>query len=182
MKRKKIGEIIFKYTSKLLKYFFILLLVLLIIYSLAYNINSLIWQKDYLKMGNVGILTIQDESMIPAIKKSQVMISYKVDIMDFKEKDIIAYEINGVLKIQRISDIKDENGKRTIITKGDNNAYSNIEEITKENTVGKVIVNIPIMGWFAKIVQNNYVCLFILVAIICSVVFKVKDKKKGKHS
>ena len=158
------SKIIKKIAVHILKYFFILIVILFVLYSLIFNFNKLFFSNEYIKFGSIEILTETDDlSMRPEIRESDLLIVINSNNIQLEKDNIIAYENSGKLFIQRICNIENDNGKTFYITKGDNNLNNNIEKITNNQIIGKLYFKIPILGFIAKIFQNQYVCLFIII-------------------
>ena len=177
LKKKKIGEIIFNVISKLIKYLLIIIGILLILYSLIYNLINIISGEKYIQLGNIGIVTVDDDSsMKPEIKSSQLLITYKNNP---NQNDIITYSANGEIKIQRVYRKYNDNGEEYIVTKGDNNLNVNINEIANDDVIGIVVAKIPIIGFLAKIMQIKFVALLIIIAILFQIIYVIKNRKNN---
>lgn len=177
LKKKKIGEIIFNVISKLIKYLLIIIGILLILYSLIYNLINIISGEKYIQLGNIGIVTVDDDSsMKPEIKSSQLLITYKNNP---NQNDIITYSANGEIKIQRVYRKYNDNGEEYIVTKGDNNLNVNIEEITNDDVIGIVVAKIPIVGFLAQIMQIKFVALLIIIAMLFQIIYVIKNRKNN---
>lgn len=177
LKKKKIGEIIFNVISKLIKYLLIIIGILLILYSLIYNIINIISGEKYIQLGNIGIVTVDDDSsMKPEIKSSQLLITYKNNP---NQNDIITYSANGEIKIQRVYRKYNDNGEEYIVTKGDNNLNVNIDEIANDDVIGIVVAKIPIIGFLAKIMQIKFVALLIIIAILFQIIYVIRNRKNN---
>ena len=177
LKKKKIGEIIFNVISKLIKYLLIIIGILLILYSLIYNLINIISGEKYIQLGNIGIVTVDDDSsMKPEIKSSQLLITYKNNP---NQNDIITYSANGEIKIQRVYRKYNDNGEEYIVTKGDNNLNVNIEEITNDDVIGIVVAKIPIVGFLAQIMQIKFVALLIIIAILFQIIYVIRNRKNN---
>ena len=63
----------------------------------------------------------------------------------------------------RIIGINEKNN--TLITKGDNNVYADSGEIIESQVLGKVILNIPFIGYIYSFIRiySLWICIFILV-------------------
>lgn len=152
-KKKNLSEIIVLSLIKALKYLFIFLIFFFIIYTIAYNCFVIFANKEYVQVGNTLIFNDRDNiSMEEEIKKGDLLIVKKKKIQNIKIGDIIVYK-NGkddknkdIIKIQRVQDIISENGDIFIKTKGDSNLYPNEEEIKENEIIGKIIIQIPILG------------------------------------
>ncbi len=177
LKKKKIGEIIFNVISKLIKYLLIIIGILLILYSLIYNLINIISGEKYIQLGNIGIVTVDDDSsMKPEIKSSQLLITYKNNP---NQNDIITYSANGEIKIQRVYRKYNDNGEEYIVTKGDNNLNVNINEIANDDVIGIVVAKIPIIGFLAKIMQIKFVALLIIIAILFQIIYVIRNRKNN---
>ena len=177
LKKKKIGEIIFNVISKLIKYLLIIIGILLILYSLIYNLINIISGEKYIQLGNIGIVTVDDDSsMKPEIKSSQLLITYKNNP---NQNDIITYSANGEIKIQRVYRKYNDNGEEYIVTKGDNNLNVNINEIANDDVIGIVVAKIPIIGFLAKIMQIKFVALLIIIAMLFQIIYVIKNRKNN---
>ena len=178
LKKKKIGEIIFNVISKLIKYLLIIIGILLILYSLIYNLINIISGEKYIQLGNIGIVTVDDDSsMKPEIKSSQLLITYKNNP---NQNDIITYSANGEIKIQRVYRKYNDNGEEYIVTKGDNNLNVNINEIANDDVIGIVVAKIPIIGFLAKIMQIKFVALLIIIAILFQIIYVIRNRKNNR--
>lgn len=177
LKKKKIGEIIFNVISKLIKYLLIIIGILLILYSLIYNLINIISGEKYIQLGNIGIVTVDDDSsMKPEIKSSQLLITYKNNP---NQNDIITYSANGEIKIQRVYRKYNDNGEEYIVTKGDNNLNVNINEIANDDVIGIVVAKIPIVGFLAQIMQIKFVALLIIIAMLFQIIYVIKNRKNN---
>lgn len=166
---------------KITKYLLRIFGFVLILYSLMFQGNKLFLKKNYVTWGSIGILTEQENSsMKPVIKGSDVILVICSSDRQLEKEDIIAYEREDRIYIQRISNIQRDNGTIFYITKGDNNFNANIEKVTEEQIIGKLWLTIPILGWIAKILQNSYICLF-LVLFLFHILFHYR-KVQGRHS
>lgn len=173
-KIKKINKIILR----IIKYIFILIIILLMLYCIVFNFNKIFLGKKYMVLGNTTILTAEeDTSMKPEIKNSDLLILKKEKYVELEKEEIIAYEYNEKICTQKITDMENDNGKIYYITKGNNNYYNNIEKITEEQIIGKLIFKIPILGFIARILQNQYVCLFIIILLVYILIYKLRQKK-----
>lgn len=152
-KKKNLSELIVIVILKLIKYLFIFLILFFIFYTIIYNCFAIFAKKEYIQIGNLSFVnTKTNTSMDNEIKKWDLLIAKKVNLNDIEVGDIIVY-INGtkdngkeMIKIQRVNDILNDNGKVFLQTKGDNNLYPNEEKVTEDNIIGKIIIKIPILG------------------------------------
>ena len=168
------------------KYLLIIICIILIVYSLMYNFNDIFFNKKEVNLGSITLLTESDsDSMKPLITETQLIITKKERINKIDIGDIIAYyninsrEENNI-KIQTVKNIKQDNGRTYIITKGENYMYSNNEEVEDDEIVGTVIVKIPILGLLAKLLQMKLMLIVYLAIIVFLIVQKYKKEKAVK--
>ena len=101
--------------------------------------------------------------MEPTLKVGGILYYEKIDLNDFKEGDILVYELNEHTISHRIVDITD-NG---FLTKGDNNNSIDTYEVENMQVIGKgTNWSIPYIGYYAYFVYNHKYLLFISVGVI----------------
>lgn len=94
-------------------------------------------------------MAIATGSMHPRIKKGDVVIINKLEEDEYKslEKgDIIAFEHRGVVVVHRIINIKKVGEVYYFYTKGDANDSEDAYSLSKDEIIGTVNVNIPLIG------------------------------------
>jgi len=103
--------------------------------------------------GNYRFMVVQSGSMEPSIQMGGVVMvkptgNYKIgDVITFKEPG------KGVPTTHRIHDIEVIEGKPYYITKGDANNAPDSGSVSKDDVIGKVLLDIPYIGYvvnFAK--------------------------------
>ena len=102
---------------------------------------------------------ISSGSMHPAIEKGDMVLIEHVKLEDIKEGDIIQYETGRIPTVHRVHEIQTkENGEILFITQGDANNEPDFEPVKPEQIQGKVVFNIPKIGWIPlslKILANR---------------------------
>lgn len=94
-------------------------------------------------------VTIGSNSMVPYIKKGDVLIIKKLndqELKDLKIKDILAFNHDGIIIVHRIVKILEVNGERYFYTKGDNNNSEDGYPIKESEVVGESIIAVPYAG------------------------------------
>lgn len=120
--------------------------------------------------GNYKIMTVISGSMAPAIKQGSVVIVKPAS--DYKIGDVITFGPYSKTKAptsHRIYDIKVVDGQPVYITKGDANNAPDPREIQKKDVVGKVLFDVPFVGYavaFAKKPMGFALIIIIPAAII----------------
>ena len=140
--------------------------------------------------GNFKVLTVLSGSMEPTIKTGAIVVAKPAN--DYKIGDIITFGPNTKTQsptTHRIYDIKVVGGTPVYITKGDANNAPDTKEIQKSDIIGKVLFNVPYLGYVVDFAKKPYGFILIIavpaVAIIADEmrkiwkeVLKLKDKKK----
>ena len=104
--------------------------------------------------GNFKVMVVQSGSMAPKIKMGSVVVIKPVE--EYKIGDVITFGPYSRIKApitHRISDVKIVNGQPVYITKGDANNSPDQREIQKREIIGKVLFDVPYLGYvvsFAK--------------------------------
>ena len=112
---------------------------ILLIIILAYLISG------YFKYSIIGI---GSESMTGKINKGDAVIVMKVKSeKDFKKGDIITYEYNGKTIVHRLVEIKEEDGKKKYITKGDANITEDNVDLYIDDIKGVVKLRFPYIAY-----------------------------------
>lgn len=178
-----------KTLKKLLITIITIISLIIIIINFTFIVKQYIFKEQNPDILGFSFYIILSGSMEPELKIEDVVIVYKY--IDIKEQDIITFKSNNVLTTHRVIEIKESDGSKKYITKGDNNNVKDSEEITKEQIVGKVIYTIPKIGYIVLFIQSPYgiimlIILFLLINIIQqrkqNKEINYKKKLKGKHS
>lgn len=114
------------------------------------------------KLFGYNPLVVISGSMEPTLKVGGLLYYEKIDINDFKEKDILVYELKDHIISHRVVEHLD-NG---FITKGDaNNSYDS--SIVNDNQVLGRGTNwsIPLLGYYADFIFRHKYILKILLSI-----------------
>jgi len=138
--------------------------------------------------GNIKFMVVQSGSMEPAIKMGSVVMIKPAN--DYKIGDIITFgEVTRIKSptTHRIYDMKVIEGKPIYITRGDANNAPDQKEIQKRDILGKVLLNVPYLGFaidFAKKPIGFILIIGIPAAVIVSDEIKkiIKEIKKTKET
>ena len=126
--------------------------------------------------GNFKIMIVQSGSMQPEIKMGSIVAIRPVD--DYKIGDVITFQIakNKEPITHRIYDIKVVGGEPRYITKGDANNAPDQREVSQREIIGKVLFNIPYLGYVVDFAQKPIG--FGLIIIIPALVIIFDEAKK----
>ena len=109
---------------------------------------------------NIKPLVIASNSMLPKIRKGDIVIIKDIDVNKIKKGDVIRYKMDGYYVVHRVVLIRtDEKGKRELVTKGDNNNDVDLFSVKEYQVDGIVKLDIPYLGYptliFSKILHTD---------------------------
>lgn len=91
--------------------------------------------------------------------------------------DVISFKTNeNFVNTHRVIERNDDFYK----TKGDSNRFNDGEQIHISNIYGKVILVINGFGIFYTFLYKNYLYIFIILAILSTIIFFVHERLKKK--
>ncbi len=112
-------------------------------------------------------LSVQTESMAPTFEAGDLIIIKKVDPSTLREGDIITFHTiimnQYALNTHRINEIRDDNGYRTYVTKGDNNQASDTHIIADGDIVGRYVTRIAGFGRVMDFLTSSAGFLIVIV-------------------
>lgn len=112
-------------------------------------------------------LSVQTESMSPTFEAGDLIIIKKVDPSTLREGDIITFHTiimnQYALNTHRINEIRDDNGYRTYVTKGDNNQASDTHIIADGDIVGRYVTRIAGFGRVMDFLSSSAGFLIVIV-------------------
>lgn len=171
LKMKKNEEIKFlrniKIKKILIKIIYVIITIL-ILYNIIFLIHKSITQKEYLQIFGISFLTMNGELMEEDLKDNDLVIVKQIDEDEIKIGDIIAYNVNDKIRINKVfNSYYDDNIRKVVyVTKSNKNLQPNIEKIQINQIIGKKVINIPILGAVIKILQTKFVSIIVFV-ILC---------------
>lgn len=99
-------------------------------------------------------VAIATGSMEKELYVGDVAIIKKCKANDIEEGDIIEYQMDGYTVIHRVTKKTQKNGRFTFITKGDSNDNEDLQPVTQEQIIGKVIFKVRYIGYPAVWIHN----------------------------
>jgi signal peptidase len=127
--------------------------------------------------GNYKLMIVQSGSMVPAIKMGSVVVVKPAS--DYKIGDIITFGPYSKTKpatTHRIHDIKVVDNKPAYITKGDANNVQDQKEITGKDIIGKVLFDIPYVGFAVDVAKKPLG--FALIIIVPALIIIIDEARK----
>ena len=169
-----------KRTKKIIKFVILISLIILFIVNLILSLE----EKKHIF--GIYMFNIVSESMEPTFYKDDLAIVKSCNLDDLKKGDIITFKQEDRIISHRISEITNEKGERTIITKGDNNEVEDLEPVDTQNIYGKVVFIIPKIGKILNYIQTisgfmNVCILIVIIWILVSFRENVINNRKIKR-
>lgn len=121
-------------------------------------------------------LRVTTGSMEPTYAVDTMILVKKVLPEEIKENDVISFysqdpALDGAVNTHRVVEIKEEDGERSFVTKGDNNNVVDSYDVESEYLLGKVVASSLIIGKISRLVANPLI--FIPVILIPLVVILI---------
>lgn len=123
-------------------------------------------------------------SMEPAIQTgSMVFIDMDYQASDVVERDIIAFDANGIMVTHRVKEMTEEG----FVTKGDANTDPDPATVSADRYMGRVIMWIPWIGYatkFLSLIQGKVLVIaaFISIVLIYSLLGKEETDGTEKNT
>lgn len=137
--------------------------------------------------GNYKVMTVLSGSMEPVIKTGSIVVAKTFN--NYKIGDIITFELSSASKTpttHRIVEIEVIDGNPLYTTKGDANNASDRQGVLNNQIVGKVVLNIPFLGYAVNFVKKPIGFLLIIIVpagmIILDEVKKIYNEIKKKKN
>ncbi len=112
-------------------------------------------------------LTVQSQSMSPTCNEGDLIVIKACDTAKLGFGDIITFHtiINNeyALNTHRIESISENNGIRSYVTKGDNNAIADTHIISDGDIVGKYTFKLPLVGKLMNFLSSSTGFLLVIV-------------------
>ncbi|EGT3617550.1 signal peptidase I, partial [Clostridium perfringens] len=140
-------------------------------------INNFMSKSDSIfKAVGFRTYSILSGSMEPNIRTGDLAIVKSAEMDEVVSGDIITFKYEGNIVTHRIVE-KTEEG---FITKGDNNNAEDTEIVREEDLIGKVLFNIPFLGYVTVFLSKPIVISGLMILIAISILWDTfkGDKKK----
>ena len=137
------------------------IITICVLYNVLFLINTTISQKDYFHVFGISFFSVKTDLMENDLHKNDFVIVKEVTNSELQVGDIIAYEVNDQIRINKIVDKKDG-----YTTKFNQNYYPDIEKITINEIIGKKIVSIPFLGIILDILQSKIISILVLLFLM----------------
>ena len=113
-------------------------------------------------------LRITTGSMAPTYGIDTMVIVKETKASEIKEGDVISFystdpTLDGAVNTHRVVEVREENGVRTFVTKGDKNNVVDAYDVEEKYVIGKVIYSSKLLGKLSRLVSNPIVFLPVIL-------------------
>ena len=136
-------------------------LLMCVFFNIIFLLNTTLGKKEYLEIFEVSFFKMNNDLMEHDINKNDLVLVKKVNEKELQEGDIIAYKVNGNIRINKIIDKQED-----YTTKSNKNFQPDIEKVNGEQIIGKKIANIRFLGLLLQILQSKITSVIILIFLI----------------
>ncbi|OUN17397.1 signal peptidase I, partial [Gemmiger sp. An87] len=132
------------------------------------------------KLFGYQIYNVLTQSMEPAMPVGSAIYVKRCDPQALEQGDIITFrlsEATGLVETHRV--VENDTQARQLITKGDANALPDVNPVSYERVVGKVVICIPVLGTVSEMLHSGpgvtaCVAIFALAIILWTLADKTK--------
>lgn len=171
-----------KKAKKIFLIIFLVVFIPIIIINISVIYKALKYPDEIPDFIGYKPMIVMTGSMESIINAGDVVIVKEVEYDSLSINDIIAFRTDEECTTHRIVAIKDSNGEKILITKGDNNNTEDSLEIKEDYVEGKYIFKLVGLGHFLLFLQEPLGLAVILMGIfsIGVITYLIIDKKKTK--
>lgn len=138
------------------------------------------------KLFGYQIYNVLTQSMEPAMPVGSAIYVKRCDLQALRQGEIITYrlsEATGLVQTHRV--VENDTQAKQLITKGDANALPDVDPVSYERVVGKVVVCIPVLGTVSEMLHSGpgvtaCVAIFALAIILWTLADKTKKRERSK--
>ena len=138
------------------------------------------------KLFGYQIYNVLTQSMEPAMPVGSAIYVKRCDPQALRQGEIITYRLSeapGLVETHRV--VENDTQAKQLITKGDANALPDVDPVSYERVVGKVVVCIPVLGTVSEMLHSGpgvtaCVAIFALAIILWTLADKTKKRERSK--
>lgn len=168
-----------KIVKKVLRWILSIVLISIILINFTLIIKSEVNKEKIPDFFGYTPFIILSGSMEPTIKTNDVIITNKIAESNIQVGDILSYQSSedDIVITHRLIEIKEENGQKIYIFKGDNNTTEDEEKVTYSNIQGKYLYSIPYIGTLVTYVKTpSGMAMVIAVILLIFVIFEIIER------
>ena len=138
------------------------------------------------KLFGYQIYNVLTQSMEPAMPVGSAIYVKRCDPQALRQGDIITFrlsEATGFVETHRV--VENDTQAKQLITKGDANALPDVNPVSYERVVGKVVMCVPVLGTVSEMLHSGpgvtaCVAIFALAIILWTLADKTKKRERSK--
>ena len=138
------------------------------------------------KLFGYQIYNVLTQSMEPAMPVGSAIYVKRCDPQALRQGDVITFrlsEATGLVETHRV--VENDTQAKQLITKGDANALPDVDPVSYERVVGKVVMCIPVLGTVSEMLHSGpgvtaCVAIFALAIILWTLADKTKKRERSK--
>ena len=154
-------------------------LVGFVILNIIFLVNTTIKKQDYFNLMGISLFSMESDLMGDEIPRNSLLVTRKYKANDNIDVNVnIAYIVNGKIRINKVVSTKVIDGKVIYHTKSNNNYFSDIEEVSKNEVIGKVIGIVPVLGILLNILQSRITTVIIIIILIMKFIYNKNAYKR----
>ena len=113
-------------------------------------------------------LRIVTGSMAPTYDVDTLVIVKDTKASEIKKGDVISFysadpSLDGAVNTHRVVEVREENGQRIFVTKGDSNNVVDAYNVEEKYLIGKVVYASKILGKLSRLISNPIVFLPVIL-------------------
>lgn len=138
------------------------------------------------KLFGYQIYNVLTQSMEPAMPVGSAIYVKRCDPQALEQGEIITFRLSqatGLVETHRV--VENDAQARQLITKGDANALPDVDPVSYERVVGKVVICVPMLGTVSEMLHSGpgvtaCVAIFALAIILWTLADKTKKRERSK--
>lgn len=134
--------------------------------NILFLLNTALTKNEYFQIFGISFFKMSNDLMKNDISKNDLVIVIQVNESELQEGDIIAYEINGNIRINKII-----SKKQSYTTKSNQNFQPDIEKISYNQIIGKEMANIKFLGLLLELLQSKIISIFVLIYLLFKLIY-----------
>lgn len=166
------------------------ILIVLAVISVSSFLNSKKNPKYIPGIGPYKFMAVLSGSMSPTFNVYDLIIDKTTSIDNLKAGDVITFRQDNLLVTHRISEVKNKDGKKSFITRGDANNIEDQILVMPEQVQAKYIFKISYMGFVISKIRGpigiaiiwTVFLYFALMELIPEFVKNRENKSKSSHN
>lgn len=138
-----------------------IILLVCVFLNIIFLLNTTLAKNEYFKIFGISFFKMNNNLMKGDINKNDLVLVKEVKESQLQEGDIIAYKVNGNIRINKIIYKEQE-----YTTKSNKNFQPDIEKISDDQIIGKKIANVRFLGLILEVLQSKTTSVCVLIFLL----------------